>query len=181
VLENTNIESSNQKFEQKQNDLYFYTQSWVWRAIEALVLAKDFDPSPRAISTRLNISVEMAVDALDGLERLGSIERSGKTFTRPAALHNITPAQATKEQLLDAHTNIAGQLLTKLNTESLFTTQICLGSLELVKKHASKISEFLNALDVEGRNIDNPDVISVEISIACINNKSQLNTGVHNA
>ena len=86
-----NIDQTLKKSDQRQEDLYFYTQSWVWRAIEALVLAKDFDPSPRAIANRLNVSVETIVDALDGLERLGSIQRSGGTYTRNQELNAITP------------------------------------------------------------------------------------------
>lgn len=169
-----NLGQTQSQKDQKQEDLYFYTQSWVWRAVEALVLAKDFDPSPRSIANRLNISVEAAVDALDGLVRLGAIYRDSNTFKRNVSNHIVSPEQTTKEKLLSAHTNIATQILPKLNTDSIFTTQVCLGKMSLVKKHADKLVAFLDSLDAEGRLEDNPDVISIEISITSTENKNVL-------
>ena len=178
MLDNT-MDQSLQKDDQRKEDLYFYTQSWVWRAIEALVLAKDFDPSPRSIANRLNISIEAAVDALDGLERLGSIYRDGRNYARNLNLNLITPENTSKNQILHAHTNITNQMITKLTPDSFYTNQICLGSIKLVKENLYKISDFLNTLDQEGRNEDSPGLISVEFSVSCIENTN--NIGANNA
>lgn len=174
-----NLGQTQSQKDQKQEDLYFYTQSWVWRAIEALVLAKDFDPSPRAIATRLNVSVEAAVDALDGLVRLGCIERTGGTFTRNPQLNAVTPQTTSKEHTLNAHTNLANQMIAKLNSDSFYKNQICLGSVKLIKENLPKIAEFFKTMDQEGRNEVSPGIVSIEFSVSCVENQSQ--NGAYNA
>lgn len=70
-----NLESDPGKADLKQ-----YCGNWIWRALECLVDSKDFNPSPKWISQRLNISIENAVDAIEGLERMGLIVRTGNSF-----------------------------------------------------------------------------------------------------
>lgn len=55
---------------------HFYG-NWVWRATEALIDHPDFEPSAQWLKNRLNISLEEAVEALDGLEKLGVFTRYG--------------------------------------------------------------------------------------------------------
>lgn len=176
-----NLGQTKSQEDQKQEDLYFYTQSWIWRAVEALVLAKDFDPSPRAIANRLNVSVEAVVDALDGLERINAITREGRTFKRTQSYHSVNVSNSTRQQLLDSHTNISSQIVSKLNPESIFTNVICLGNKDIIIKHADKLRNFISSLVEEGKDLNNPDVIAVEISIAAIENNTKNPNGVHNA
>jgi hypothetical protein len=61
-------------------DIKMYLESWIWRAVESLITARDFEPSPRSIAYRLNISVEQAVDALEGLQRLGQIGKTSNSY-----------------------------------------------------------------------------------------------------
>ena len=64
-----------------------YSGNWIWRAVECLVKSKDFNPSPKWIADRLSISIENAVDAIEGLEKLRLITRTSTGF---AATGNIT-------------------------------------------------------------------------------------------
>ncbi len=51
------------------SDLQNWAGNWIWRAVQTLVRAPDFNASPKWIAARLNISIEKAVDALEGVER----------------------------------------------------------------------------------------------------------------
>ena len=70
-------------------------------------------------------------------------------------------------------------MILKLSTESFYKNQICLGSVKLIKENLHKISDFFNTLDKEGRNEDFPEVVSIEFSVSCIENKSK--NGAFNA
>lgn len=149
-------------------DLQSYGSNWVWRAIEALVTAKNFDPSATAIASRLNVSLEAAVNALEGLERLGVIVRTGKTYSKPNTLTVLDTTTHSKKDLLASHGHLAPQIIGMLNEESIFATRITLGSLKLVRKHADKLKAFLNSIDDDASQEENPDILAIEISIAQI-------------
>lgn len=57
--------------------LKHFAGNWIWRAADALVLHPEFQGSPSWLQARLGISLEEAVDALEGLEKLGIIRREG--------------------------------------------------------------------------------------------------------
>ena len=155
-------------------DLQNYGSNWVWRAVEALVTSKTFDPSATAIANRLNVSIEASVNALEGLERLGFIVRDGKTFIKPDNLTLVDAKTTSKAELLHAHAHLAPQIVGMLDEDSIFSTQISLGSLRIAKKHAHKLIEFMDAVDADGSQEQNPELIAIEISIAQIGKKGDL-------
>lgn len=146
-----------------------YSESWMWRAVESLITAKNFNPSPKAIARRLNITVEQAVESLEGLEKIGVISRQNNTYIKK--IENITEVDQKdleKAELLEVHSKLAPQIISKLDENSIFTTQISLGTLEIVRKHRSKLIEFLDLIDSDASELENPDVLAIEISIAKI-------------
>lgn len=154
-------------------DLMYYSQSWVWRAIEALVTAKNFNPSPIIIAKRINISVETVINALEGLERLSLIKRTESSYIKVENMSLIDETQVTKKELLVTHSTLAPQILGMLDENSVFTSQIALGSLKIARKHAHKLIEFLDAVDADGAKEENPDLIAIEISIGQIGNNQE--------
>lgn len=149
-------------------DLNSYGANWVWRAIESLVTAKNFDPSVTAIANRLNVSIEAVVSALEGLERMGLIVRSGRTFIKPDGVTILNQATHSKTDLLASHSHLAPQIIGLLDEECIFTTRFSLGSIKIARKHAHKLQEFLNAVDADGSNEEDPNLLAIEISIAQI-------------
>lgn len=147
-------------------DLHSYCANWVWRAIESLVTAKNFDPSVTAIANRLNVSIEAVVSALEGLERMDLIARSGKTFMKSDGVTVLNQGTHSKTDLLASHSHLAPQIIGLLDEESIFTTRFSLGSIKIARKHAHKLQEFLNAVDADGSTEENPDLLAIEISIA---------------
>ncbi|MFZ3229910.1 MAG: DUF4423 domain-containing protein [Pseudobdellovibrio sp.] len=173
-LESTQAETLElNKRNQIETDLMFYTQSWVWRGVEALITAKDFDPSPISISKRINISTEAAVLALEGLDRLGLIQRQGTKIVKVENVTHFNSTNMRKTDLYKSHSNLAPQLLSKMTENSVFTTRFCLANYDLVKKHAPKIQSFLDSLDEEGSQLSSPNVMAVEITISDLSQKPQ--------
>ncbi|RYZ91318.1 MAG: DUF4423 domain-containing protein, partial [Proteobacteria bacterium] len=109
--------------ESRASDLQSWAGNWIWRAVQTLVRAPDFSSSPKWVATRLNISVEKALDALEGLERLGFISREGSGFVHTKEWVQLLPGKVTRAQLLNEHSKIAPQIITKLTARDKFTTQ----------------------------------------------------------
>ena len=166
-VETTQVNSPS-KMMSDNRDLMYYSQSWVWRAIEALVTAKNFNPSPIAIAKRINISVETVITALEGLERLNLIKRTESSYIKVENMTIIDQTKVTKKELLLSHSTIAPQIQGMLDESSLFATRISLGSLKIARKHAHKLIEFLDAVDADGSLEENPDLVAIEISIGQI-------------
>lgn len=158
---------------QRKDDMYFYSQSWIWRAIEALASAKDFNPSPTHLSNRLNITVEEVVCALEGLERLGLILRVNNGF-KPKNIETVLNNSSTEIQsLIQSHVNLSSQILTQIDEDSFFINRFLLGNKDIVKSNLSKIKDFFNSIDTSGEKLPSPEVFAIQISITQVTNKPQ--------
>lgn len=146
------------------NDWEQWLGNWIWRATLCLVEAKDFNPSPKWISKRLNISIEKAVEATEGLERLGCITRQGSTYSVVSNWVQLTPNTLDRNRLLAAQSRIAPQLISKLTPQDAFTSQFFLGNKELVKKYAPKFMELFKQMNDEGLQMGHTDVVTAQIS-----------------
>lgn len=141
-----------------------WSGNWIWRATQCLVESPDFNPSPKWIAGRLGVSIEKALEALEGLERLGCIKRVGATFKVVQGWFQNTPELTSKEKLLLAHSKVAPQLMSKLTSEDAFTTQFFLGNQELIKKYAPRFIQLFKEMNEEAIKMGHKDVIASEMS-----------------
>lgn len=149
-------------------DLYQYSGNWIWRAIECLVESPDFNPSPKWAAQRLNITVEKAVDAFEGLERLGYIKRDGATYKPLSSEYHIGVAEFTREELLSIQSKLAPQIISKLKASSKFTTYFMLGNDELIAKYTPQIMKIYAQMHKEGLEKGLTEVVASEISFAIV-------------
>lgn len=144
-----------------------FSENWIWRALYCLIESPSFDPSPRWIASKLDITVEKALDALEGLQDLGLIKREGNSYQLIAnenAYHHVNSEDLTLEHLLINHIKIAPQVLSKLEAQDAFTTQFFLGNRELIKKYSPKFIALYKEIEREARALKINEVIASEIS-----------------
>jgi len=155
-----------EKIEPTADDLQQWQCNWIWRAVQTLAEAADFNSSPKWISKRLNISIEKAVDALEGLERLGYLERQGNIVRAANSnlqiRHDNSPID--RERLLLGHTKLSPIILSKLKAEDSFTSQFFIGNKELVREFAPKFIKLYEQMNEVGRERGLTDVMASEIS-----------------
>jgi len=159
--------------EEVLQDFEVYCSSWIWRAVECLVKAKDFKPSPKWIAERLNISVEAAVEALDGVERLNLIVRTSSGYAAKIDFNRIDDRQHTKSKLLANHSKLAPQIISKLTEDDAFTTHIVLASEATMQKFTVRLSELLRDLSNSAAANNLSDVVAIEVSIASLTKNSK--------
>ncbi|RYZ93647.1 MAG: DUF4423 domain-containing protein [Proteobacteria bacterium] len=153
--------------EARASDLQSWAGNWIWRAVQTLVRAPDFNPSPKWVATRLNVSVEKALDALEGLERLGFITRDGAGgYAHTKEWVQLLPGKVTRAQLLNEHSKIAPQIITKLTAKDKFTTQFFIADQALVAAYAPKFIQLYRELNEEGLKLGLKEVFASEISFA---------------
>lgn len=153
---------------QNQEDLAHWAGNWIWRAVQCLIESPDFNPSAKWTATRLNITIEKAVEAFDGLERLGIIHREDNTFKVNSNWFQLTPNNANKEVLLGAHTKLAPQILSKLTPNDKYTVQFFRGNRELLNKYAPKFIQIYKDMNDEAEALGMKEVIASEISFAIL-------------
>jgi hypothetical protein len=158
-------------------DLNHFYGNWIWRAVECLVEAPDFDPSPKWAAKRLNVSVEKIVDAMEGLIRLGYVERTGSSFKSRIPEYHLSPDDLTREQLLEGHSKLAPQVISKLKPTSKFTTWFFLGNEDLVKKYGPKFMDLYAQMHAEGLKSGMKEVIASEIGFAIVTNENGVTGG----
>lgn len=94
--------------------LRHFAGNWVWRATEALIDHPDFEPSAQWLKNRLNISLEEAVEALDGLEKLGVLTRNGAQAKRRGVQFLIPQDLNTRSVKIQNNVHHSQQILNRL-------------------------------------------------------------------
>jgi hypothetical protein len=169
--QNNTVPQEQEKANQQKTDLQFYAQSWIWRAVECLVEAPDFEPSPKWSAKRLNISIDKVVDAFEGLERLGYIKREGNSYIKPTEYVAVDTSHITRENLIQSHSNLAPQIITRLTTEDKFTTWFFNADAQLISEFTPKFMKLYKEMNDEGLRRQCRDVFASEISFAQLTEK----------
>lgn len=149
------------------SDLIHFCGNWVWRAVEALVQAKDFNPDPAWIADRLNISASAAKDALEGLERIGMIIRSGDSFAGSPILENYDYSDIDRSDRFEIHNKIKDQISAKITSRDSYLNVVLPSSPESIKEFYEgfcNLVEQLNAKNIAGDNAN--DIYAMELSLA---------------
>lgn len=152
--------------EQKRSDLSNWSANWIWRAVQCLVDAPDFNSSPKWIATRLNISIEKAVEAAEGVERLGYIRREDGNLKSSDRWLQVLPDKVSPEDLLAGHARLAPQIIAKLQPTDKYSTQFFLGDDALVTKYSLHFVRLFKEMNDEGLRRGLTEVIGSEISFA---------------
>ena len=147
--------------------------NWIWRATQCLTEAPDFNPSPKWIAKRLNISIENAVEAIEGLERLGCIVRHGISYKVVENWMQLTPNKLDRTKLLSAQSRIAPQLISKLTPQDAFTSQFFIGNKELVGKFAPKFMDLFKQMNDEGTRLGHKEVVAAQISFVQVTSEQE--------
>lgn len=171
-LQKVQLNSNTETNVQHNADLSSFTGNWTWKAILCLVDSPDFKPSPKWCATRLNISVENAVEALDGLERLNYIKREGSSYVVTNNVLQISPNQVTKRQLLADTAELMQQAVTKVSEDDKYTVQFLLGSKELIAEFAPKYMALYSEMRKKGIEQKLTDVVISQISFSVLTGKN---------
>jgi hypothetical protein len=142
-----------------------YSGNWIWRAVQCLVDLPEFSPSPKWIANRLNVGVEKAVEAIDGLERIGRVIRTSKgSYKLTQEWDYINSDNQSREKLLSAQSRIAPQLISKLTTSDAFTSQFFTGDQATIKKYSPHFMRLFKEMSEEAKSNGCTDVIAVQMS-----------------
>lgn len=140
-----------------------FSGDWIWRAVECLVRLKEFNPSPRWISNRLGISVEQAVDAIDGLLALSLIKRDqeGGYVVSDQIDERFKNLEKEKfKDLIESHFIMSNQINSRIKVSKYNDTYmrnlIFAGSRSEVDKCLRKINEAIKEL-VDSKSADASD------------------------
>lgn len=171
----TDAAKSDSRSEARAADLQNWAGNWIWRAVQCLVESPDFNASPKWIAGRLNVSIEKAVDAVEGLERLGFILRNGASYKHVNDWVQLLPGEISSSELLSRHSKIAPQIIAKLNSSDKFTSQFFLGNQELVSRYAGRFIRLYQEMNEEGLRLGLKEVIASEISFVQLTDSA--NTG----
>lgn len=162
----TEISAATKNNSQRQTDLENWTGNWIWRTVQCLAQSPDFNDSPRWIAQKLNVSIEKALDAIEGLERLGFIAKVDGKLKVLESWKQITPADVPPANLLAHFSKLAPQIITRVKPEDKFTSQFFLADEELVAECASKIMKAFKEMNDEALKRGAKDVYASEIVFA---------------
>lgn len=131
-----------------------------------LVETKDFNPSPKWIASRLSITVEKALDAIEGLTRMGCVIKIGDSYRVNQEWFQLTPKELDRAALLRSQSRIVPQLMSKLTENDAFTSQFILADEEIIKRFAPRFMELFKQMDDEGKKTGKTQITAVQMSFA---------------
>lgn len=121
-----------------------YRRNTDWWVVFAAFDLPDFDPSPLWISQRANLSVEVVVEALEGLAVLGFLKKDQGSFSpiKGKDFVNFDVKNKPKSEVLEEHSIIAHQILNQLEPEALAAVdhRCFAANLEILQELYSDIS-----------------------------------------
>jgi hypothetical protein len=140
-------------------DMIHYSGSWIWRAVEALAGGQDFSSDPKWVANRLNITVDAAKDALEGLVRIGLLkEIDGKLMCNPG--HTFTTeAKIDRSDLFQIHSKISAQISEKLTSRDAYTNTIILSNKAQMNDFYKKVNQLINELHEKSNQDSGNDMI----------------------
>lgn len=145
--------STTRELVKKQELQKKYTGSWIWRAVAALVeISPESTKNIKWFSEKLGVSLEEVVDAIEGLEILGIIERTTYGYRKILKYVYFSDRDLDPVAVLSDHMLISSQILSRLNPfnkeqKSFYRTGFVASNEENVKEFCLKIEilmkEFL--------------------------------------
>lgn len=148
-----------------------YFSIWTWRALENLISTKNFNPSLKAIAKRLNIKLDEAVDALEGLEFLKLIKRTPTGgLIRTTNGVDINELEAPHTEFLKGHLLLSAEVSSRV-----FDFQNIRLENFVVASNRTQIAKFINSyknlvreLSEQSDSQERDEVFALVSSFACI-------------
>lgn len=151
-----------------ESDFCSFTGNWIWKAVLCLIESPDFNPSPKWISQRLNISIENAVEAVEGLERLGYISKSNNNYvTNNSDLH-ISYKEAPKKVILQNTAELMQQTISKITLNDKYMIKFMLGNDTLISEFCPRFSALYSEMENKAKELKLTDVIVSQISFSVL-------------
>ncbi|MBS1972206.1 MAG: DUF4423 domain-containing protein [Bdellovibrionales bacterium] len=151
------------------SDLIHFSGNWVWRAVEALVQAKDFNPDPVWIADRLNISAEAAKDALEGLVRIGLVTVTTDGIQSRAEFIEANCNDLERSDLFQIHSKIKNQISEKMTHRDSYSNAIVLTKGKYMNEFYRKFSALVAELaEKSAEDKESNEVFALELSLARI-------------
>ena len=146
-----------------------YIGNWVWRAVAALVDTKDFQPSPKWIAKKLNITLEEVVDAIEGLERLGILGRTKTGYKKLLKYVYFSDRDLDPKTVLSDHVLISTQIMGRLNPGNpkmgcFYRTGFVATNQDVAKKYFLKIESIMKEFLMESANCSADTVFAFTFS-----------------
>lgn len=154
--------------ENKSELLEMYCGNWIWRAVECLLDSKNEKHTVSTIAERLNISVENAVSAVEGLLALGYIKWNGGVIEKIIPEYHIGTAEIDKKEWLKIYSRLSPQIVSKLTKDDKFTTWFFLCDDEIVSRYAPKFMALYKEMMSEGLSKGAKEVYASELSFAVL-------------
>jgi len=148
------------------SDLIHFCGNWVWRAVYAIIDAKDFNPDPAWIADRLNISMGAAKDAIEGLERIEAVAIVDGSYKSVSDFAYGQVSEIERADQFYIHTKIRDQIAERMKTKDCFSNLIFLSNKDLINKFYSKFSVLIEELNSEGLEAECKDVFAFELSFS---------------
>lgn len=146
-----------------------YTSNWIWRTVAAIVDVSPDSRSPLWISKKLDVTVTEVVEALEGLEQLGIIERTASGYRRILKYVYYSDAHLDPISVLGDHVLISSQILSRLhptdpNQKSFYRTGFVASNEARVKDFCLKVETLMKEFIEESAKEPSDRVIGFSFS-----------------
>lgn len=147
--------------------LEMYCGNWIWRAVECLLDSKE-NHTISSIAERLNISMENAVKAIEGLVSLGYITWQNDNIVKLVPEYHLGTSEIDKKEWLKIYSRLSPQIVSKLTKDDKFTTWFFLCDDEIVSRYAPKFMSLYKEMMAEGLSKGAKEVYASELSFAVL-------------
>lgn len=144
------------------DDLFHYTNSWHWRAVEVLCSRSDFSEDPKWIAGKIAMTEDEARDAIQGLERIGYVRRdeNGRLLAN-SEYHYYSLQTFERVDLYNFHERFSKVIAAKLTAKDGFANNLMLTNkddmsdfyerfIDLIKEFNAKSAKNPNSKEVYG-------------------------------
>lgn len=140
-----------------------WLSNWTWRTVQCLVDVPGFNDSPKLMAQKIGISIENVYEALEGLERLGHIQRINGVYSQPNLAVQMTSKDLELANLFGAHSKISTQIMSKMKKDDAYTSQVFVSDKATISKYAPKFMELFKQMAEEGQRNGIKEVVGAQM------------------
>lgn len=150
--------------------------NWIWPSIYCLIESPNFVSSMKWISNKLNISLEAAVDGVEGLERLGLIKKIDHSYQVTNANLQFKPDSfADKINFLRNSAELMQQTISKVTSSDKYTVQFFLSNKEILNEYTPKFIALYREMEEKGKLLKATEVTVSHLTLCLLSD--ELNEG----
>lgn len=141
-----------------------------WRSLHVILGVKPVKSSIKEVAKILDLDIEKANEAVEGLHTLGLLIKDGEHYKQGKAQYIIPNPKKEEQVRLDGHINQASQIINDLDLDQVhkgggfgWTSYVC-SNIETYQKYKKKYIDLMLEFEQESKDLEGNKIFKIALT-----------------